>query len=415
MAKEDSKTGSQENLETLRRRVGELERWFKRQDSQIRLLERERQKLSALVNHTKTAYLVVDSSCRVVWVNRAFVNHHKASALDASPVGRLCREVLCRTPEGCPDCPCARSIETNQVVGREAILEQDGEPHFYYISAMPIASPEGAADESIIMMQDITDLEILRRSQDQHRTAAEAAEAASLAKSQFLANVSHEIRTPLNGIIGMTDVLLTSEVSEEQRKGLDIVRNSSVALLELINDLLDFSKIEAGKMVLEDTSFDLRLLLDEIMALLAHKAREKGLVFECIVDPKIPREIVGDVGRLRQVLINLMGNALKFTSHGSVRTSATLEEDDGQQMLVHFVVHDSGIGIPAHARDRLFRSFSQVDPSTTRKYGGTGLGLAISAQLVQLMGGTIDVQSQLGRGSTFTFTVRVRHRDVSAA
>ncbi len=289
-----------------------------------------------------------------------------------------------------------------RIVDNEILLP-DGSVAYTEISVALMRDDQGHPIGFRGISRDVTE-----RKQAEHELAAAKARAeeATRAKSEFLANMSHEIRTPMNGIIGMYNLLMTTELSPEQADFVETGKRSADSLLSLINDILDFSKIEAGKLEIETIDFDLRKTVEEMVSLPALQAHLKWLEFACQLDPEVPALVRGDPGRLRQVFMNLAMNAIKFTKKGEVVFHVSLEKEDEKTAVVRFSVKDTGIGIPKAGRERLFQSFQQVDASTTRMFGGTGLGLAIAKQLTRLMDGTIGLTSKPGEGSNFWFTLR---------
>jgi PAS domain S-box-containing protein len=298
-----------------------------------------------------------------------------------------------------------KAVQTGEdLIDEHRVVKPDGEIVWVAIRARWARESDGKLQSFVGVIEDIT---AIRDAHEKMRQAKEAAEAASQTKSEFLANMSHEIRTPLNGVVGMTDLALETELTQEQREYLDTVKLSADALLTVINDILDFSKIEAGKIDLEALDFGIRDGLEATLKTLAVRSDEKGLELLCEIAPEVPEVVCGDFSRLRQIVVNLLGNAIKFTDEGEVALKVDIESQTDASCVLHFTVSDTGIGIPAEKQESIFEAFSQADNSTTRKYGGTGLGLSISMRLVAMMGGKIWVRSETGRGSQFHFTVRM--------
>ena len=303
----------------------------------------------------------------------------------------------------------AASLEPFEIDVR--LVPKNGEPKWVRVISRPRQAEDGAVVWDGLMF-DITNGKLAEQSL---ADAKEAAEIANRSKTDFLTNMSHEIRTPMNGVLGMASLLLQGDMTDDQRAGIETIQSSGDALLTILNDILDISKMEAGKLEIEHVEFDLAGVIESIPPLMAPAFREKSLDLCCVVAPDVPRLALGDPGRLRQVLLNLVGNSLKFTETGAVVIDVTRADGDASRAVVRFDITDTGIGIPDEVKTRLFNKFTQADSSTSRNFGGTGLGLAISKELCQLMGGDISVESEPGRGSTFSFTVALGVPEASDA
>ncbi len=369
------------------------------------LAAEEQARLEAFVEHAPVAVAMFDREIRYVAASHQW--HLDYDLVGKNIIGRSHYEVF-------PDLPPRwREVHARCLKGAVERNDQDtwgrdGGSQFLKWEVRPWYDGAGEVAGIMMVTEDIT-ADVRLRMELEEATAyakslAQEAASANLAKSEFLANMSHEIRTPMNGVMGMTTVLLDSTLSPEQRHYAEIVRNSAQALLELIDDILDFSKIEARKLDLEHIDFDLRVTLEDAVEVLALRAHQKGLQLTCHIDPELPSLLQGDPGRLRQIVLNLGGNAVKFTHEGEVSIRAGLEGESETSATIRFEFKDTGIGIPEEKRAQLFSPFTQADASTTRNYGGTGLGLAICRQLAELMGGQVGLESVAGSGSTFWFT-----------
>jgi PAS domain S-box-containing protein len=368
-------------------------------------LEKEHRLVRALMDNLPQSIYFKDAASRFISINRALATslglRDAAEAIGKSDADFFTAEHAQRT-----------LADEQQIMrtGRPILDKEqeetwpDGHTQWTLTTKIPFRDEEGRIVGTLGISRDITER---KQVSEALRVAKEAAEAASRAKGAFLANMSHEIRTPLNAVIGMTELVLKSPLAAQQREFLELVRESGEALLSLINDILDFSKIEAGKLVLESSAFDLWESLGDTMKTFAVRAHQQGLELVCSIHPEVPRMVVGDYNRLRQILVNLVGNAVKFTERGEVGLEVTREPPAENDVLLHFVVADTGIGIPGEKQAAIFEMFEQADASTTRRHGGTGLGLAIASHLVGLMGGRIWVESEVGRGSRFHFVVRL--------
>ncbi len=359
----------------------------------------------SLVHSIPACFLRKDRDGRIVFVNEKFAELFGKSADEI--VGKTVADFYTKEFAEEARKEDERVMRTGQVL--EDVFEDtlDGKVHHYASRKGPVRNEQGEVIGIQTIFWDITEQRVAEQAllaeREELRAAKEAADEANRAKSDFLANMSHEIRTPMNAIIGMTDLLLETQLTQTQHEYLSMVQDSGEMLLTLLNDILDFSKIEAGKLALESTSFDIRETLGDSMKGLGFRAHGKGLELALRVDEKIPKYLQGDPGRIRQIVVNLVGNAIKFTETGEVVLEIDCKHKTETQVMLRFAVVDTGIGIAEEHCSKIFQEFEQADASTTRRFGGTGLGLAISARLVQLMQGHIWVESEIGKGSKFLF------------
>ena len=358
-------------------------------------LENQKTFLNSLIENNPVAIVALDSQFAVQMCNPAFEKLFLYRQSDIR--GQQLRDLITNA-EIRDDFAPELEREVHQVTRR---TRSDGSLVDVEVFAVPLTVGGKVSGGRLALFQDITER---KRAEEAMQRAKEAAEAASRAKSEFLANMSHEIRTPMNGIMGMTELVLDTELDTEQRNYLNVAKVSADSLLSLINDILDYSKIEAGKLEIDAIDFNLGNCLGETMKTLSLRAHQKGLELAFEIEPDVPDGLIGDPGRLRQIIVNLIGNAIKFTEKGEVVLQVEAEFRNQDSIRLHFTVADTGIGIPTDKQAAIFEAFQQADGSMTRKYGGTGLGLTISSRLVELMGGRIWVESELDKGSRFHFT-----------
>jgi PAS domain S-box-containing protein len=356
--------------------------------------------MQTMLDHVPAQIFMKDTLGRYLMVNRLFEEMFHVS--NATVYGKTDYDILPREQAEASRYADQEALSRHRSLEYEEITASGGQTRIYWATKVPLFYTDGTPFALCGIATDITER---KQQEEELKLAKEQAEAANLAKSEFLANMSHEIRTPMNGIMGMASLLKMTELSEEQQECLDCIQFSSENLLAIINDILDLSKVEAGKIVLELAPFSLRGCIDDAVRVHMANIHDKGLALRTEIPTQVPDALAGDQLRLKQILVNLIGNAVKFTEKGEISVFAALLETHGNTALIRISVSDTGIGIDTDAIDAIFAPFSQADSSTTRRYGGTGLGLSISRRFVELMGGGIRVESAVGGGSLFQVTI----------
>jgi PAS domain S-box-containing protein len=360
--------------------------------------------LEAVVETMSDLVIVLDTQNRIIDINNAAkgIFRKEQSNLIGQPITSILNYNYTLITD---------SIDLLQG-NNEVVIHLDGKERYYNLRQYPLLNKTNIVIGSFVLLNDITSL---KETMENLKLAKLAAESASRAKSEFLATMSHEIRTPLNGIVGMSELLETAGLNASEMENLKVLQYSANSLLYIINEILDFSKIEAGKMQIDNSSFDLREMISKVVKSFTQGNQTKDIHFNCDISEEIPNTLKGDYTKLHQILTNLLSNAFKFTEKGEIRVKIDCLRNSGRKVLLGFTVSDTGIGIPQDKITNLFQSFHQLDSTTTRRYGGTGLGLSIVKSLLELMGGTIKVESCLGKGSSFIFELPLDVEEEAAA